>query len=92
MKFSEWPYERADIQRAERELEQLMEDFRAADSGEEQFEVHRRYYALEGRVRTQEVIARVRFDGDMTNAFYEKEFWLRQSASYSGLLTHSPLF
>lgn len=73
MKFSEWPYERADIQKAERELEQLMEDFRAADSGEEQFEVHRRYYALEGRVRTQEVIARVRFDGDMTNAFYEKE-------------------
>ena len=44
MKFSEMPYKRADIEESKADFTKLMEDFDNAKSGEEQFEVHKRYY------------------------------------------------
>lgn len=73
MKFSEMPYKRVDFEEVERELNALMEEFDRAKSGEEQFAVHQRFYALNDRVDTQFTIAHIRFDIDTTDSFYEEE-------------------
>ncbi|MCM1063323.1 MAG: M3 family oligoendopeptidase [Eubacterium sp.] len=73
MKFQDMPYERVDFTQVEKEMKELMEAFDRAQSGEEQFEVHKRYYALTDRVSTLMTIANIRFDVDTTDAFYSKE-------------------
>lgn len=73
MKFQDMPYERVDFTQVEKELKELMEEFDAAGSGEEQFAVHQKYYRLTDRVSTMMTIAQIRFDVDTTDAFYEKE-------------------
>lgn len=73
MKFKDMPYERVDFTQVEKEMKELMEAFDRAESGEEQFEVHRKYYALTDRVSTLMTIANIRFDVDTTDEFYSKE-------------------
>ncbi|MCM1539933.1 MAG: M3 family oligoendopeptidase [Blautia sp.] len=73
MKFQDMPYERVDFTQVEKEMKELMEAFDQAQSGEEQFEVHKRYYALTDRVSTLMTIANIRFDVDTTDEFYSKE-------------------
>ena len=46
VKFSDMPYERADLEAAGRELKALAKALCDAKSGEEQFEIHQKYYAL----------------------------------------------
>lgn len=50
MKFKDMPYERVNVEEAEKEFKQLMEEFRAAKSGEEQFAVHQKFYTLQSRI------------------------------------------
>lgn len=50
-----------------------MESFDKAKSGEEQFAVHQEYYELINRVSTQMTIAKIRFDIDTSDEFYNKE-------------------
>ena len=59
MKFKDMPYERTDFEGAKETLKKIMEDFSAAKSPEEQFEVHKKYYALtdKGRETLSELIA-----------------------------------
>ena len=60
MKYQDMPYERVDFDRVEKEFNGLKEDFAAAKSGEEQFAVHERYYALRDRVDTMMTLAQTR--------------------------------
>ncbi len=73
MKFCDMPYERVDFAQVEEEFQQLMQEFQAAKSGEEQFEVHKKYYKLAGKVSTQMTIASIRHDGNTVDEFYDAE-------------------
>ena len=46
MKFKDMPYERIDFEKAREELTGLIKALKEAKSGEEQFEIHKKYYAL----------------------------------------------
>ena len=59
MKFKDMPYERVDFDKVDEEFKQLMAEFDAAKSGEEQFEVHKKYYDLTDRVSTMMTIANI---------------------------------
>ncbi len=88
MKFQEMPYERVDFDQVEQEMKQLMEEFDAGKSGEEQFAVHQKYYALTDRVSTLMTIAKIRFDVDTSNEFYDKEheYYDEKEPVYSNLI------
>ena len=88
MKFQDMPYERLDFTQVEKEMKQLMEEFDAAKSGEEQFAVHQKYYALTDRVSTLMTIAQIRFDIDTSDAFYEEEhkYYDEQGPIFSNLV------
>ena len=73
MKFKDMPYQRVDFEQVEKEMQGLMEAFDRAQSGEEQFAVHQKYYELTDQVGTQMTIAHIRFDVDTTDEFYSKE-------------------
>lgn len=73
MKFKDMPYERVDFDRVKKEMDEIMEEFDAAKNGEEQFEVHKKFYALSDRVSTLYTIAHIRYDIDTSDEFYEKE-------------------
>ncbi len=73
MKFKDMPYERVNVEEAEKEFKQLMEEFRAAKSGEEQFAVHQKFYTLQSRIYTNVTIAHIRHDIDTVDEFYSKE-------------------
>lgn len=77
MKFHDMPYERVEYTQAEKEYRRIISDFREAQSGEEQFKVHERYYALNNKVGTMMTIAHIRHDIDTTDEFYsaEKEYY-----------------
>lgn len=73
MKFCDMPYQRVDFKQVEEEFKQLCRKFDEAKSGEEQFEVHKEYYALTNKVSTQMTIASIRYDGNTADEFYEAE-------------------
>lgn len=73
MKFCDMPYRRVDFKQVEEEFKQLCKKFDEAKSGEEQFEVHKEYYALTNKVSTQMTIASIRYDGNTADEFYEAE-------------------
>lgn len=77
MKFHDMPYERVEYTQVEKEYRRIISDFREAQSGEEQFKVHERYYALNNKVGTMMTIAHIRHDIDTTDEFYseEKEYY-----------------
>ena len=88
MKFQDMPYERVDFTEVEKEFGQLMEGLDEAKSGEEQFEVHKKYYALTDRVSTMMTIAQIRFDIDTTDEYYEAEhkYYDEQGPVFSNLV------
>ena len=73
MKFQDMPYERVDFDEVKKQFEELMAEFDAAKSGEEQFEVHKKYYELSGHVSTLMTIAQIRHDVDTADPFYDAE-------------------
>ena len=73
MKFSEMPYERVECDKVKEEFLAIMEASKAAKSGEEQFEVHKKYYALMNRVMSMMTIAHIRHDGYTEDEFYKAE-------------------
>ena len=62
MRFQDMPYERIDFAKVQEEMGELIRELDAAKSGEEQFEVHKKYYAMTDRVMTLMTIANIRFD------------------------------
>jgi len=73
MKFKDMPYERVNVKDVEKEFKQIMEEFKAAGSGEEQFAVHQKYYKLRTKIYTNLNIAHIRHDIDTVDEFYSKE-------------------
>lgn len=73
MKFKDMPYQRVDFDQVEKEMTSLMQEFDAAKSGQEQFEVHKKYYELVDRVSTLYTISHIRYDVDTSDTYYEKE-------------------
>ncbi len=88
MKFHEMPYERVDFTKVEAQIKELMADFNAAKSGEEQFEVHKRFYKLVDEVNTLITIAHIRHDVDTADEFYnkEQEYYDEQGPVFSNLI------
>lgn len=73
MKFKDMPYERVKFEETEKEFRSIIDEFKAAESGEAQFEVHKKYYDLNNRVTTMTTIAQIRHDIDTTDEFYSAE-------------------
>ncbi len=73
MKFSEFPYERLDMDKVKAFFEELIRDSKNAKSGEEQFDLHMKYYKMRGEIWSNFVIGRFRYDIDTTDKYYEEE-------------------
>ena len=73
MKCSEMPYSRVDMEEVKSFFEQLIADSRNAKSGEEQFELHKKYYAFMDDVLTNLKLGVFRHNIDTTEEFYSKE-------------------
>ena len=87
MKFKDMPYERIDFEKAREELTGLIKALQEAKSGEEQFEIHKKYYALTDRVTTQATLCSIRHSIDTTDQFYQEEqdYYDRETPAYSNL-------
>ena len=87
-KFKDLPYERVVYEEVEKEYRALIDEFKAAKSGEEQFEVHKKYYALSNRTTTMMTIAQIRFDINTEDEFYgkEKEYYDETEPKLSNLV------
>lgn len=73
MKFSDMPYTRINYEEVEKQFKQLILDLKAAKSGEEQFQIHKRYYGLIDKTQTLTTLAHIRHDIDTKDSFYETE-------------------
>ena len=73
MKFAEMPYHRVDTEAVVAALKELTQELKAAKSGEEQFEIHQKFYALRDEYNTTIQIAMIRSDVDTADEFYSEE-------------------
>ena len=73
MKFKDMPYERVNYEKLEKDFLALIDNFKNAKSGEEQFEIHKKFYELTNQMDTTATIANIRYDIDVTDKFYEEE-------------------
>ncbi len=86
MKFQDMPYERVNFEEAGKQLQELTAAFEAAGSGEEQFEIHKKYYKLTDQVYTLMTIASIRNSIDTSDEYYEQE---RQFYDEQGPVFHN---
>ena len=88
MKFKDMPYERVDSAEVEAQVKELISALDQAGSGEEQFEIHKKFYELTDRVSTLFTIASIRFDGNTSDEFYskEREYYDQQLPIYENLI------
>lgn len=82
------PYTRVDIEKLSEDFDRLMQEFDAAESGEEQFAVHQKYYKLTDHVSTLFTIAEIRQNIDVTDEFYsrEKDYYDKYMPVYENLV------
>ncbi len=73
MKFKDIPYERIDMEEVKKGFEALIKEQKEAKSGQEQFEIHKKAYALRDKVLTQMTICEIRHTGNTVDEFYEAE-------------------
>ncbi len=73
MKFSQMPYERISLDAVTKEFTEILNAFKNAKSGEEQFQIHQNYYRLTDKIMTMMVIAQIRHDGYTEDEFYKAE-------------------
>lgn len=73
MKFQDMPYERLDMEKVRKEFAELTANLEKAQSGEEAFAVHERYYKLTDHCYTEYVLSMIRHDIDMTDEYYAGE-------------------
>ena len=73
MKFKDMPYQRVDFEEVKGRFDEIMKAFQDAKSGEEQFEIHKKYYKLVDEVSTLMTIAHIRHDVDTSDVFYDGE-------------------
>ena len=73
MKCSEMPYNRIDMDEVKAFFEKLIADSKNAKSGEEQFELHKKYYEFMKDIHTNRILGTFRHDCDTSDEFYTKE-------------------
>ena len=73
MKFSDMPYTRVNMDKVKAFFEKLIEDSRAAKSGEEQLALHRSYYEFSDEVVTNIKLGMIRHTIDTADEFYSDE-------------------
>ncbi|MBO5621547.1 MAG: M3 family oligoendopeptidase [Butyrivibrio sp.] len=73
MKCSEMPYNRVDMDVVKSFFEKLIADSKNAKSGEEQFELHKKYYEFTADMYTNIKLGVFRHNIDTTEEFYSKE-------------------
>jgi len=88
MKFWDMPYERIDVEKEKEVVKKLIEDFQNAKSADEQLAVHKQYYEVMKRVRTQRTLANTRFTLDTSDEFYsaENDYYDKEMPAYDTLL------
>lgn len=72
-KLNTLPYERVTIESFLDEGKVILKEFKEAKIGEEQFEVHKKYYKLIKKMQTAIVLAALRHNGNVVDEFYKKE-------------------
>ncbi|SFU57026.1 oligoendopeptidase, M3 family [Clostridium sp. DSM 8431] len=72
-KLNTLPYERVTIEAFQEEGKVILKEFKEAKTGEEQFEVHKKYYKLIKKMQTAIVLAALRHNGNVVDKFYEEE-------------------
>ncbi len=77
MKFSEMPYERPDLDELKKSMEELIRTLEAAADFEEAMAVFMKMEKLQKNTETRCSLAKIRYDIDTRDAFYEDEmkFW-----------------
>ena len=99
MKFAEMPYQRVDTDAVVAALKELTQKMKTAKSGEEQFRIHQKFYALRDEYNTMIQIATIRSDVDTTDTYYsgEKDYYNEvfptinnQETEYRKVLYDSP--
>ena len=88
MKFSEMPYERIDMDELKQKMQDLIEEFSKCESGEEQFEVHKKYYDVTNHANSMITLAQIRHDINMKDEFYDEErnYYDREKPAYYQLI------
>lgn len=89
MKFKDMPYERLQFEEIEKSFSDLLKGFKEATTGEEQFELHQKYYEIMDQIETMTTIATIRHDVDTTDEFYkgEKDFYDDMGPKIDNLIT-----
>ena len=89
MKFGDYKYERPDLDRMEKDMDRLLENFRRADGPEDQSQVIRRITEIRNRFETMYTLVSIRHSIDTRDAFYEKEqeFMDENSPNYTNMVT-----
>ena len=73
MKFSEMPYERPDLEDMKKQMAGLVGELKEARGYEAARAVFMKMEVLEKHIRTKHSIAKIRYDIDTRNKFYEEE-------------------
>ncbi|MDO5522158.1 MAG: M3 family oligoendopeptidase [bacterium] len=73
MKFKDMPYQRLEYDKVKQEFDKILAEFKAAKSGEQQFEVHKKKYQLFDDIMTTITLCEIRNSIDTTDPFYEDE-------------------
>lgn len=89
MKFSEYPYQRPDMNEMEQTMKQLVEAFSQANSSEEQDRALSEITKVRNGFETMREIASIRHTIDTTDATYqaEQDFYDEVQPIYQGLVT-----
>lgn len=72
-KLTQLPYKRIKAEEFNNEISAIIDKFKKADSGEEQFVIHKEYYDLMSRTNTNMRLAEFRNCIDTTDKYYEEE-------------------
>ena len=88
MKFSQMQYQRVDFDQLKRDFAELERGLDAAKSGEEQFEIHKKFYEITGHVQTSMELSMIRHDIDTTDPYYseEKKFYDKNGPVFQNLV------
>ncbi|GGH85048.1 M3 family oligoendopeptidase [Pullulanibacillus pueri] len=89
MKFSEYAYQRPDIQVIDKQIHDLLEQFNAADSAEAQSHLIDEMNKVRGEFESMAEVAAIRHTIDTTDPYYEQEqdYFDETQPLYQGLVT-----
>ncbi|KMY53451.1 oligoendopeptidase F [Bacillus sp. FJAT-27231] len=73
MKFSEYKYERPDVEKAEREISQSLKQFKEADCVEKQVDALNKMNDIRSQISTMMDLCHIRHTIDTNDSFYKRE-------------------